>query len=319
MAQNELFQTRACVYTQDKERMIDLLRHYRVTTGVAVYPTIWRVRLLLTSRVWNPEQDICIWETPAGQMAAFAMLWRRRANSPYLVLERFVHPLYASVDLARDLLAWGSQRVEAIGSAQGTPLDVYAQDFAPSLSLESRYDDCGFTPFQVRPEDDNVYYGRSLAGDLPAPVLPPGYAIRPLQGVQEWKAYQSMYSFAAVSPAHQQELFDSDEYSHLVVVDAGGKLAAYCESSLDRAEWQACGQRIGWIDYIETRPEQQGRGLGQAVLWAGLGRLRDWEAETAMLVTISSNAAANRLYEKTGFERLPNLEPPRYVKHVGEG
>jgi ribosomal protein S18 acetylase RimI-like enzyme len=168
------------------------------------------------------------------------------------------------------------------------------------------------------PEDENVYFGRSLAEGLREPELPPEYVIRPVQGLQEIKAYQAMYSFAAVNPDHQQELIDSDEYSHLVVVDSHGKLAAYCESSICRLEWQDCGQRIGWIDYIETRPEMQGKGFGQAVLWAGLGRLRELGAESAMLVTASSNTAAHRLYEKTGFARMPNLEPRRYEKKIGE-
>jgi hypothetical protein len=249
------FQTRPCVYALDKHSILGLLRAYRVATGVAVYPTTWRVRLFLTSRVWDPEQDICIWETQTGQMAALALLWRRRVTSPYLVLDRFIHPSFASSELACRMLEWGSQRAQAIVAGQAIPLTVYAQDFAPRLCLDSRYESHGFTPVDANPEEFNVYYGRSLAGDIPMPVLPPGYVIRPVQGIHEMKAYQSIYSFAAVNPEHQQELFDSDEYSHLVVVDTHGRLAAYCESSIDRLEWQDSGQRIGWIDYIETRPE----------------------------------------------------------------
>ena len=313
----ESLHPRPCVYAQDKDSLVGLLRAYRVATGVAVYPTTWRVRLLLTSRVWDPEQDICIWETELGQAAAFAMLWRRRATSPYLVLDRFVHPSLATSDLASLMLEWGNQRAQAIVEGQAIPLTVYAQDFVHQLHLDSRYESYGFAPVQDNPGEDNVYFWRSLVGDLTAPVLPPGYAIRPLEGMQELKAYQSVYSFAAVNPEHQQELFDSDEYCNLVVVDAHGGLAAYCECSIDRREWQDSGQRIGWIDYIETRPEQQGQGLGQAVMWAGLGCLQAWGAESALLVTLNTNVAANRLYARTGFERKENLETPRYEKRIG--
>lgn len=310
--------TRSCDYARDKNGLIDQLLAYRLLTGVAVYPTIWRVRLLLTSRVWDPEQDICIWEAPSGQMAGLALLWRRWATSPYLVLERFVHPSSASSELAADMLGWGSRRAEAIVAGQGFPLSAYAQDFAPPLSIDSGYESCGFTPVIIDPNQDNVYYGRPLPAPLPAPQLPAGYSIRPVQAAEEMTAFQSLYSFAVVNPDHQRELFDSEEYCHLVAVDEEGSLAAYCESSICRREWQASGQRIGWIDYIETRPEQQGRGLGQAVMWAGLERLRQMGAETALLVTLSSNTPANRLYAKTGFERMPNLEPPRYEKRFGE-
>jgi len=311
--------TRPCVYKQDKSSIIDLLRTYRVETCVGVYPTIWRVRLLLTSRVWDPEQDVCIWETESGQMVAFALLWRRRATSPYLALDRFIHPSFAYSELASDMLAWGSQRAEAIVAGQAIPLTVYAQDLPPQFRLNNRYESYGFTPMDANPEDYDVYFDRSLTTELPAPILPPGFTIRPVQGMQELKAYQSMYSFAAVNPEHQQEQFNSDEYNHLVVVDANGRLAAYCECSIERLEWLDSGQRIGWIDYIETRAEYQGQGLGQAVMWAGLNHLKELGAETAMLVTINSNTAANRLYARTGFERMPNLEPRRYEKHISEG
>jgi ribosomal protein S18 acetylase RimI-like enzyme len=310
------FHFRSYDYARDKQDIINLLLHYRLATSVAVYPTIWRVRLLLTSRVWDAGQDVRIWDSPSGQMAGFAMLWRRYATSPYLALDRFVHPSFATSELASIMLGWGSQRGEAIATRQGTTFSLYAQDFAPQLGLESLCENHGFTPLDDNPHECDVYFGHSLEGDLPAPILPPGYIIRPVRGIQEFKAYQSLYSFAAVNPEHRQELFDSDEYNHLVVVDAHGKLAAYCESSICRLEWQEGRPRVGWIDYIETQPEQQGQGLGQAVLWAGLECLRDWGAETAMLVMVNSNAAANRLYIKTGFERMPNIEPRRYVKNI---
>jgi ribosomal protein S18 acetylase RimI-like enzyme len=312
----ENYHTRPCVYEKDKSSIIDLVRTYRVETSVKIYPTVWRVRLLLTSRVWDPEQDVCIWETQSGQMAAFAMLWRRRATSPYLALDRFIHPSFAYSELASDMLTWGSQRAEAIVAGQAIPLTVYAQDFPSQFHLDNRYESCGFTPLELNYDEYDVYFSRPLTGELPAPVLPAGYAIRPVQGMQELKAYQSMYSFAAVNPEHQQEQFNSDEYSHLVVVDPHGKLVAYCENSIERLEWLDSGQRIGWIDYIETRPEYQGQGLGQAVMWAGLGHLQELGAETAMLVTVNTNTAANRLYARTGFERMENLEPRRYEKHI---
>jgi len=311
------YQSRACVYEHDKKGLLDLVRAYRVATGVAVYPTTWRVCLLLTSRVWNPGQDIRIWETPSGQIAALAMLWRRSSISPYLALDRFIHPSFAVSELAAAMLAWGSQRAEAILSEQAIPLTVYAQDFAPALHLDSPYDRYGFNLLKPNPGEYNAYFGRDLSAGLPAPSLPAGYSIRPVQGQQDLTAYQSLYSFVAVNTEHQKELFESDEYSHLTVVTPDGALAAYCECSIDRAEWQISGRQIGWIDYIETRPEQQGRGLGQAVLCAGLRRLQEWGADTAMLITTSTNTGAHRLYHKAGFERMDVREPDSYMKPIG--
>jgi hypothetical protein len=44
------------------------------------------------------------------------------------------------------MLAWGSQRTQAIVAGQGIPLCLYAQDFAPPLCLDSGYERFGFTP-----------------------------------------------------------------------------------------------------------------------------------------------------------------------------
>jgi ribosomal protein S18 acetylase RimI-like enzyme len=125
-----------------------------------------------------------------------------------------------------------------------------------------------------------------------------------------------LYDFAAVSLEHQQEMFNSDEYGHLVVVDPTGLFVAYCEYSICRAEWQQSGKQLGWIDYIGTRPENRQQGLGRAVLLASLHRLQALGAKTVMLVTISTNNPAIKLYETTGFARMDVPEAPNYEKQV---
>jgi ribosomal protein S18 acetylase RimI-like enzyme len=130
------------------------------------------------------------------------------------------------------------------------------------------------------------------------------------------EAYRSTYSFAQVNPQHGLECFESDEYCHLVVVNPEGEFVAYCECSTFHAEWQDSSQRIGWIDYVETRPQHRRQGLGHAILLAGLARLRERGADTAMLVTISTNTPALGLYDRTGFERVDIAEPQTYQQHI---
>jgi ribosomal protein S18 acetylase RimI-like enzyme len=130
----------------------------------------------------------------------------------------------------------------------------------------------------------------------------------------ELDAYEELFGFTAVSMQHRRELLSSDEYSHLVVADPSGALVAYCECSICRLEWQRSGQRIGWIDYIGTRSDQQRKGLGRAILLASLDRLRTWDAHTTQLVTISSNTPAVALYRSTGFTQLEIAEAPGYEK-----
>ena len=119
-----------------------------------------------------------------------------------------------------------------------------------------------------------------------------------------------------VNPHHQQELIESDEYSHFVAENSTGELVAYCECSVCYAEWERTHQRVGWIDYVETRSAEQKKGLGQAILTSGLLHLQALGAETAMLITINSNSPAVGLYQKTGFSRVEVKEVFSYEKQI---
>ena len=174
----------------------------------------------------------------------------------------------------------------------------------------------GFTSVAPNPDEYNLYFSKSLKDNLPAPILPLGYTIRPLNDIGEFEKYQSLHGFAQVNPGHLGEQFASDEYRHLIVIHPNGDFAAYCECSICRAEWRSSCQRIGWIDYIETRPEYQKQGLAWAILFTALAQLRTWGVDTAMLVTINTNLPAVSLYEKTGFERADIAEAQRYEKQI---
>ena len=101
-----------------------------------------------------------------------------------------------------------------------------------------------------------------------------------------------------------------------MMINPDGEFVAYCECSVCYAEWERTNQRIGWIDYVETKPEQQKKGFGQAILVAGLLELQKLGAEKAMLVTINSNTPAVNLYNKTGFERVETNEYSSYKKQI---
>ena len=307
---------RPCDLHADQQALIELLLAYRLASSLLVYPTIWRIRLLLSSRVWEPALDTRLWLDAAGQMAGFAMLWRRQRNSNYLVLERFMHPALAIPTLAGEMLDWGVSRVRAIAAADGAPLTLYANALDPRVAPADPLEACGFTPVPRDPQVHNVYFSRSLQESLPAVTLPAGYTIQRLQTPTDLAAYQELYDFAAVNPQHLQEQFASDEYAHQVVADPAGSFQAYCEYAICRAEWQPGQPRIGWIDYVGTRPAQQQRGLGRAVLLASLEGLRLWGAESVRLVTISNNLPAIRLYQATGFSQVEVSEPASYQQAI---
>ena len=58
-----------------------------------------------------------------------------------------------------------------------------------------------------------------------------------------------------------------------------------------------------WIGGMGTRPSERGRGLGEAVLVAGLESARERGCRRAWLEVIDRNEPAVHLYERLGFER----------------
>lgn len=294
----------------------DLLLAYRLATDVTVYPTFWRLRTLLTSRVWHPALDTQVWENEAGQMVGFAMLWRRRPDSPYLALEQIVHPLHVNEFLVTAMLHWANQRAQTMVEAQKSTVTFTAYAFGTAIPVANLLGVHGFKPSVSDPDMYNVYFARSLQGALPAPTLPDGYSIRSMRPEDDIEAYHALYGFAPVTAEHRRELLRSDEYCHLVATDTAGLFVAYAECSIWRAEWVGSGRRIGWIDYIGTKSEHQQRGLGKAVLLAALHHLQTWGADTAMLITVNTNTPAVRLYQATGFVQTAVPEPASYEKQL---
>jgi mycothiol synthase len=300
----------------DHHRIDELLVAFRAATRVDVYPTIWRLHLLLSSRIWEPPLNTRIWEGAAGELVGFALLWRRRAGDTYLVLEQFLHPLSATAALADAILEWAVLRAKTLAQYRAMPLTLYATEPDPLLQIDGHLPTYGFVPTPPDPDIYSIYFERSLQNPCPQLLIPEGYTIRPLQSTDELSEYHALYGFAAVTAEHQQLLLMADEYRHLVVVNPVGHFVAYCECSVYRKEWQASSQHIGWIDYIGTKKEYQQQGFGKAILLAGLEQLRAWGTEIVMLVTISNNAPAIRLYENVGFTRKNIPERSSYEMSI---
>lgn len=282
----------------DLERILHLLITYRGAGYVNRYPTVWRLKLLMSSRLWD-ERDATIWEDESGKIIGFAMLSKRHAESTAYGLDRVIHPTQNRTEVAEAILNWSNQRLVEIARERHTALTVgvapFEQDALQDIAiLESR----GFALIQ---NGYNVYMGCGLENPIEAPVLPAGFEIEPLIE-SELAEYQALYGFAAVMLEHQKELIYHPQYQHLVIKNPAGKMVAYLECSFSREEWFRSRQQIGWIDYIETHADYQGQGLGLALMQTGLQHLKAHGAAQAMLVTTHDNIAGQHLYHKAGME-----------------
>jgi ribosomal protein S18 acetylase RimI-like enzyme len=312
----EYSSNRPCNYHQDQKQLVDLHLAYRVASSVFVYPTTWRLRLLLTSRVWEPERDTRLWQDISGRIMGFAMLWSRRPENNYIVLDHFVHPDFVTEDLVDEMLIWGVNRAQTIAEERGLDLTLYTSVLDEAVVSEDALGAYGFVPKPHDARTYNLFFSQSLDKTFPRSELPVGYSIRTIHSIDELDTYYSMYSFAAVDPEHSLELLGSEEYLFLVVEDPEGKFVSFLECSFSRDEWALSGQRIGWIDYIGTRPEARRQGWGRVILLGGLVRLREVGAEMVMLVTVNTNKPAIKLYESTNFEVVDVPEPATFEKKI---
>jgi ribosomal protein S18 acetylase RimI-like enzyme len=150
------------------------------------------------------------------------------------------------------------------------------------------------------------YLEQPLKDHILEPELPPRYVIRSLQGENEshrraaasYNAFDSTRQFDEYWPRYQR-FMRSPVYNpnfDLVVESPDGQVASFC------IIWPDPVNHIGLFEPVGTQTEFQHKGLGRAVVTAGLRTLRACGMDRAMVCVENDNTAALKLYEAVGFE-----------------
>jgi ribosomal protein S18 acetylase RimI-like enzyme len=149
---------------------------------------------------------------------------------------------------------------------------------------------------------------RSLDEPIPEPQFPEGFVLRPLAGEGEVAAYVALHraAFGTENMTVERRLAIVRNQGYipeldLVAAAPDGTLAAFCVCSVEAEENATRELPRGAIDIIGSRPDWRGKGLGRAMLLAGLRALRAHGMGVATLGTGSDNIAGQRLYESAGF------------------
>ena len=244
------------------------------------------------------EEVVYIWETSDEQIAA--VLNPEGGDQVFLQ----VNPLFRTAELEAEMLEVAEQRLPLPREDSQRKLYVWADSHdrvRQDILLRRGYTKVDEPAYQRRRSLDELLPGREA---LQAQLLP-GYVVRALGDVEELPA-RSWASWRAFHPEEPDKNYEGWEwYTHIqqiptyrrdldiVAVAPTGEVAAFCTVWFDDVT------RSGMFEPVGTAPEHQRKGLGKAVMYEGLRRLKGIGATLAYVD--SYTPAAHALYASAGF------------------
>lgn len=235
--------------------------------------------------------QVQIWETADGEVAAFALL-----ESDFLTPS--IAPDYRrSEALLGQILRWAEAEVKAAGLTElltwGYERESATRDFLEAQGFGLQDEPSYLVKFQ-----------RDLAEPIPELAPLEGITVRHVGGEHEFTERIEAHRDAFAPSRFSREVYDRVRSSpvyrpelDLVAVAEDGTIVGYCICWFDPLT------QFGVFEPVGTRAAYQGRGIGKRVMTEGLRRLQALGAEVATLHTGSGNAQGIGLYEALGFRQ----------------
>lgn len=247
----------------------------------------------LTSTWQDSGCELGIWER-GGQLLAWAVF-----QPPWLNLDFAIHPSERASLLEQEVLEWGiAQMMDyAEYTGEGFCGSIELFENTPQIYRTLTYlESLGFREFDWH----IARLERDLDQELPSLMVPEGYQIRPLRGVEEVEAYVQLHRAAFdstnMTTAWRRRTLESRSYQpefDLVAIIPEGELVGFCIG------WM--GQSTGQIEPLGVHPEYQGKGLGRALELAVFHAFQEAGVQQAYVDHVSTNREAISLSLKMGF------------------
>ncbi len=232
------------------------------------------------------------------ELAGFA--WPAVGN-----LEMVSGPGHKAVEV--DMLAWGELNCTAPATAeQSAHLRVACsdRDHARKQILQLS----GYAPSA----DFYTLFAYELPADLPEPRLPAGFTLRHVAGDEDLEprvtVHRAAFHPSRLTIAKHKAVMASPTYRtalDLVVEAPESGFAAYC------IVWYDPENQIGLFEPVGCHPDYQRRGLGRAIMFAGLRALQQLGARRGEVLSTRDNSPGAYLYQACGFRAID-----RYVSWV---
>ncbi len=214
-------------------------------------------------------------------------------NNLYFEMDREA----ASRHVEDEVIAWGIRCVRERNAATGQHATLDACFSTKNTWQIALLERSGFTRAEVR----TLRYARALEAPMPEQPLPAGFTLRHVGGEGEVedlvRLHRAAFGTEQMTVERRLAIMRAPGYVpelDLLAVAPDGELAAFCICGFESAD-------TGYTDPIGTHPRWQRRGLGKALVTAGLMMLKERGARSAVLGTSSENLSMQRLAEALGF------------------
>jgi mycothiol synthase len=124
------------------------------------------------------------------------------------------------------------------------------------------------------------------------------------------RAWASTWDFVPIRPELLERDLEGQRAGMLLAVDIADdtRILATCHAVFDPADENPDGGPRAWISNLTVDPALRGRGLGRAMLLAGLASLRERGAGSITLGVDAGDPTPLRLYQSVGFQTVSSME-----------
>jgi ribosomal protein S18 acetylase RimI-like enzyme len=250
-------------------------------------------RLFNGNKLFDPGEVLTIWEDEDG-VAAYALVGLRHRG-----FDAQVRSDLRGLRFERQVLEYAEKRTLVLmrrHSIEGDRIlsDAHRCDTTRvELLTELGWERVSEPPWVVN---------RAPLVDLPEPVLPEGYSIRAVRGLDEAAAVAEVHAASFDStwtPELYRKVMQSPGYAaerELIVEAADGTFAAFTVT------WHDEVNHTGLFEPVGTHANYRRRGLGKALVLFAMRKMAAEGMKYATVVNEGTNEAARRLYKACGFK-----------------
>lgn len=252
------------------------------------------------NKFFDPAEVLSIWEDDAG-VAAWLLVGPR-----HKAFDAQIRPDLRGSSLERGVLAYGDKQLVALMRQHNIEGErIYADAFRCDTTRSRLLLESGW---QLEAKSSYIL-NRVPLEDIGEPVLPDGYSIRAVRGVEEASAVAGVHSAsfekAVWTPELYRRVMESPGYAaerELVVEALDGTLVAFTVTWYDELN------KTGYFEPVGVHKDYQRRGLGRALLLHGMRQMVAAGMQFATVANFNDNIAARELYKSCGFKPWHELD-----------